>query len=46
MTLLIAQEIEKMVIASDKTQLLGWEVLWGMGTYGEFSCSLSVSAKL
>ena len=37
MTLLIAQEIEKMVIASDKTQQLGWEVLLGMGVCTEFS---------
>lgn len=44
MTLLIAQEIEKMVIASDKTQI-GWEFLWGMGMYGEFSCGHNAFMK-
>ena len=45
MTLLVAQEIEKMLLASDKTQLLGWEVLWGMGMYGELNCGHNAFMK-
>ena len=45
MTLLVAQEIEKMLLASDKTQFLGWEFPWGMGTHGEFNCGHNAFMK-
>lgn len=34
----IAQEIENMVIASDKTLQLGWGILLALDMYREFSC--------